>query len=92
MEIIFEILFDLAFEGSIEAISSKKVPKVIRYLLIFLIVGFISAIILMLLICGTMMIMGSSKVAGILFVALGIVFLVSAIHKARQIYLKHKDM
>ncbi len=41
MELIFEILFDLIVEGSVEALGEKKVPLVLRILAaLFLIVVF----------------------------------------------------
>lgn len=35
MEIVFEILIELILEGTMEASKNKKVPKIIRYPLIF---------------------------------------------------------
>ena len=41
MELIFEILFDLIVEGSVEALGEKKVPLVLRIMAaLFLIVVF----------------------------------------------------
>ena len=50
MDFLFEAIIELILEGSFEASKSSKVPKLIRYFLIFLITLFYLSIIGFLLI------------------------------------------
>lgn len=52
MELIFEILLELVFEGSVEISKNKKVSKWIRYPLIFIICLFFLSVFSLLIFTG----------------------------------------
>ncbi len=85
MDLFFETLFDLILEGSFEASKSKKVPKPIRYILIFLISLIYIVIIGFLFYFG---IVGLSKnlLAGIILILFGLLFLILSIIKFKKTY------
>ena len=90
MDLIFEIIFELIVEGSIEISSNKKISKFIRYPLIFLIVLFFGSIIFMLLyfgICG----INKNLPMSLVLIALGLFFLIGSIIKFKKIYLEKKE-
>ncbi len=82
-----ECILELALEGSVYASTNKKVPKVIRYPLIALIVLFFLAVILLIFFVGILLIKQNIW-AGICMVAIGIAMLISSVLKFREIYLR----
>ena len=82
MELLFEIILDLIFEGSIEIIKSRKVSKWIRYPLIAILSIFIMAVIGLLGFVGITMIVSKDIYAvlgGLLFILFDIILIVSGI-------------
>lgn len=89
MDVLFEIILELIFEGGIEISSNKKISKWIRYPLIFIIALFFMAIIFLLIFIG-IKILKSSLLVGIVCIALGISFLIGSVLKFRKLYLLKK--
>lgn len=87
MEIIFEILIELILEGTVEASKNKKIPKVVRYPLIFIIVLLFIGVIGLVLFTGILAYQKINRICGILFIIISVVLLISSIIKFRQIYL-----
>lgn len=90
MEFIFEILLDLIIEGCFEASSNKKVPKIIRYPLIALIVLFFTSVIFGIFILG--MSLWNKNIYGSLFIILlSIIMLILSIYRLKKLYLERKN-
>lgn len=87
MDFIFEILLDLIIEGCFEASSNKKIPKVIRYPLIALIVSFFISVIAGIFILGVSL--WHKDVYGSLFIIfISIILLIVAIYRLRKVYVE----
>lgn len=89
MELLFEIILDLILEGSIEASLSKKVPKIIRYLLIVLICLFFIIVILGLFIVGISF-LDKNIYASLFMICISVVMLITAIYKFKKVYIKKR--
>lgn len=87
MEFIFELIIELLLEGATEVSSNKKISKWIRYPILFLLVFFYLAIILLIIFVGILMI-ERNLIAALLFIALGIFFLIFSIKKFKSVYLE----
>lgn len=87
MEIIFEILIELILEGTVEASKNKKIPKVVRYPLIFIIVLLFIGVIGLVLFTGILAYQKINRICGILLIITATVLVISSIIKFRQIYL-----
>lgn len=90
MEFIFELILELALEGSIEASKNTKLPKPIRYFFICLIVLFFTAVIGIVFLTG-ILIFKDNLVAGLVIMAIGIFLLAASVMKFKKVYLKKKD-
>ena len=92
MDFLFELLFELIAEGTVELSKSIRVPKYIRYPLIGIIVLFFAAVIAVLLIAGLVS-LGENLLFGVILIALALFMLVMGIVKFRKTYLirKHKE-
>lgn len=91
MEFMFEILLELILEGTFEISKSKKVPKIIRYPLIIVIILLFLGVALLIFYTGVLAYQKINKICGILFITLGIVFLVASIIKFKKMYLVKKS-
>jgi len=87
MEFIIELVLELFVEGGIEVSSNKKISKCIRYPILALLILFFSVVIFGIIILGVLM-LKENILVGILFIALGLFFLVISIHKFRKRYLE----
>lgn len=91
MDFIFEILLDLIIEGCFEASTNKKVPKIIRYPLIALIVLFFISIIAGIFILGISLL--DKNIYGSLFIiAISIILIIVAIYRLRKIYIERENI
>lgn len=90
MENLFEILFDLIAEGSVEIASDKRVIKFIRYPLIALIILFFSAVIIGLIVLGIIIALQKSVVGGLFILAVGLLLLVLSLINIGGIHIKSK--
>ena len=90
MEFIIELKLELFIEGGIEAAQSSKVPKVIRYPLLAIIVLAFIAITGIIILLGVSL-LNDNKFGGILFILLGLFMLIFTIIKLRKMYLKRKN-
>lgn len=86
MEYIFEFIFELLFECGIEASSNKKVPKLIRYPLIVLIVSFFAAVIGLLFVMG-LLLWKKNIFVSIFLIILSFVMLFGSINKFKSVYI-----
>lgn len=89
MELIFEFIVELLFEGIGEASQNKKIGKFIRYPLIALIVLFFAAFILLFVFIGVS-ILKDNMIGGILIIAFAILFLILSIKKFKETYIEKK--
>ncbi len=89
MEYVIEAVLDLVLELGIEASKNKKVPKIIRWLLIGLIMFLFIGVIGMVLFAGVLVLL-QDIIGGIILIAIGIIMLISAITKFKKIYIKKK--
>lgn len=90
MDFLFELLFDLIAEGTVELSKSRKVPKCIRYPLIAIIVLFFACIIAVLLIVGVTSLDESPVLAAILIIS-ALFMLIAGIIKFRKTYLTRNN-
>lgn len=89
MEIIFEFLLELLFEGSIEISKSRKVPKYIRYPLIGILSLLFLAVIGLVILAGVLY-LKENILAGILLILLGALLPIMAGLKLWKAYLARK--
>ena len=87
MELIFEFIIELLFEGVVEASQNKKISKFIRYPLIALIILFFTAFILLFVFMGVS-ILKDNIIGVILILLFTIVFLVLSINKFKETYIE----
>lgn len=90
MDLIFEILLDLIIEGCIETSSNKKVPKVIRYPLIVLIVSFFLSVIFGLAFIGIFL-WSKNIYASSFIILVSLILLTAAIYRLKKIYMKREN-
>lgn len=90
MEFIFEFICELILEGSIDVSSNKKISKLIRYPLIFLIVIFFLSVIGLILFLGIIL-FNKNIIASLFVICVGVVLLISSIIKFRKIYIKKEN-
>ena len=91
MEFIFEMVLELILEGTLEISKNRKVPKIIRYPLIFFIVLLFLGVILLIFYTGVLAHQKINKICGIIFISIGIIFFVVSIVKFKKLYLKKKS-
>lgn len=89
MDLIFEIVFEILLEGSLEISSNKKISKWIRYPAIILLISFFSIIIFGLIFVGIKS-LNNNLVMGIFLIALGLFFLIGIIVNIKKNYVKVK--
>ena len=82
-------MIDLILEGSIEVSKSKKVPKLIRYILILLVVLFFVGVIGLILYIGICT-LEENILYGIIVILFGLFLLTLSIFRFRKIYLDKK--
>lgn len=87
MEYVIETVLDLVLELGIGASKNKKVPKIIRYLLIGLIMFLFIGVIGIVLFTGVLVLF-QDIIGGIILITIGIIMLVSCIRKFMKIYIK----
>lgn len=87
MEYVIEAVLDLVLELGIGASKNKKVPKIIRYLLIGLIMFLFIGVIGIVLFTGVLVLF-QDIIGGIILIAIGIIMFVSCIRKFMKIYIK----
>ncbi len=86
MELLFEFILELIFEGSIELSKSRKIPKYIRYPLIIFIILFFIAVIGLIFLTGILSIKQNIFI-GIFFILIGLLTLIMSIIKFKKVYL-----
>lgn len=87
MDFIIELIFELIAEGTVELSKSTKVPKLIRYPLIVIIVLFVTGIFGIILFAG-LMLLKENVILGIVLIAIALLMLVMGIVKFRKGHLK----
>jgi len=90
MDILFEFLIDLAFEGTLELSTSRKVPAWIRYPLMILIALFFLAVIGLVFLVGVLM-LKEMVLVGIAFIILGVLMTFWTVRKFRRVYLEKRE-
>lgn len=89
MDFLFELLFELIAEGTVELSKSKKVPKYIRYILIGIITLFFIAAIGLVFFVG-LVVLKQNLFLGIIIIAVALFMLIMSIIKFKKTYLKNK--
>ena len=89
MELIFEFIVELLFEGIGEASQNKKISKFIRYPLIALIILLYTAFILLFVFMGVS-ILKENMIGGIIIIGFAILFLILSIKKFKETYIEKK--
>lgn len=89
MEFLFELLLELAAEGTVELSKSRKVPMPVRRLLIGIIALFGAAVIGVMLFA-SITALRDNVLLGILLLAITLFVLVMGVIKFRDTYLKKK--
>lgn len=87
MDLIYEIILEIIFEGTLELSSNKKVPKFIRYPLIFILFLLISIIIVGIFILG-ISIYNENAIISLILLISSIALLNGAINKFKNLYLE----
>jgi len=90
MDFIFELLFELIAEGTVELSKSVKVPKFIRYPLIAIVILFFVGVIGLMVFAG-LAAFQENVILGIALIAIALLILVMGIVKFRITYLKKKN-
>ena len=90
MDELIEFILELLLEGTVELSSNRKVPKYIRYPLIFLITLFFLVLIIGIFIIGILLI-DENILVGLLFIVLSIIFGIGSIKKFKKLYLQKKN-
>lgn len=88
MDILFEFLFELVFEGMMETAKSKKVPMVIRIIAGVLVSAFLLAVIGVIVLVGILSFKDNKPFSVIMFI-LAIIFTIALILKIVK-YIKKK--
>lgn len=91
MELLFEILVEFLVEGTIEISKNKKVPKMIRYPLLVLIIVLFIGVIFLIFLTGVLAYQRINKIVGLFFILIGILFLIASIVKFHKVYVKRKN-
>lgn len=87
MEILFEFIFELLFEGSVEVAKSRKAPRWIRYPIIALLSLCIIAVVLLFFVLGIFLIIKNESYSlflGLVFLIIDVLFVVSIIKKIKE--------
>lgn len=90
MEVIFEILFELAFEGMIELGTNIKVPKYIRFPVLAVIILFFIGIISGMTVLGITL-LKDDLFFGILMIGVAIFFLIGMVVAGYKYYRNRKS-
>ncbi len=91
MEYIIELLLELVLEGMMEASKRDRLPQGLRYLLITLLSLFFVGIIGILFFIGRITIQ-DNIIVGLLFLLLGISFLIASILKFKNVYFRKENV
>lgn len=91
MEFLLEILLELILEGTFEISKNNKVSKFIRYPFVVFIILLFLGVTLLIIFTGILAYQKINKLCGILFIILGIFFLIASIVKFKKIYLIKKS-
>ena len=83
MEFIFELVFELLFEGGMEVTSNRKVSKWIRYPLLAIFTLIFGGIIFLIVFMGVSS-LENTIIGGLFIIGLGIFMLIACIYKFRQ--------
>ena len=90
MDLLLEFILELILEGSIEISSNKKIPKWIRYPLIFIITALFLTIIIGILFLGMYM-SKENILLSILLIIISIFLLIGSIKKLKDMYIEKKE-
>lgn len=86
MDLIFEFILELLFEGGVEITKDKKISKWIRYPILAIIILFFGLVIIGLTILGIKFLLDGDILVGILFIGLALFFLIGSIYKLKKTY------
>ena len=91
MELLIEFLVDLILEGSIEISEDEKMPKWIRYICLTIVTVVFGLVIIGLFILGIYI--GKENIyAGIFFIIIAFILLISAIIKFEKKYIQKRNL
>lgn len=88
MEFLFELLTEIILEGTIMGSQSKVVPRPVRILLLFFMVGFY---VFMIAVFGIILFRCGNTGVRVLLIGVELLFLWFVIHTVRKFYKKWKE-
>ena len=88
MDIIFEFVFELIFQESIDSSKNKNFPKPLRFFLIFLIALVYVSVLGLAMWAGVCEILDKNIIEGIAIILMGLFISVVCILRFRKIYLE----
>lgn len=91
LDFLFELVFEIIFEGSIEIGKNRKISKWIRYPLIILVTSFILGIILLLLYLGIKS-LSDNIFVGLFLISFSFIFLYFGYKKYKEYYLSRNNV
>lgn len=80
MEFIFEFLFELILEGTIELGTSRRVPPVVRILALLVVMAVFGGLTVLLVVVGISMLQENNIPAAVFFFAIGALILSGAVY------------
>lgn len=86
MEFIFELILELALDGTVEVVQDRKVPKYIRYPLLAILALLFLAVIGLIIFAG-IMVLEENILVGVFLILLGLLLFVVSIIQFRKTYL-----
>lgn len=80
MDLLFELLFEIIIEGSLEIGTSRKIPLPLRILALLVIVTIFGGIAILLFLCGYNALQERKTAAGILFLVVGLGIVIGSVY------------
>ena len=90
MEFLMELILEIILEGTIEVSKSKKIPKFVRFLAIFMVLLFFILVIGLIILAGILFLKKSIMV-GVCLILLDLFLAITSILKFFKIYLLKLD-
>lgn len=91
VDFIFELLFEIIFEGALEVSSHKKVPMPLRVLALFVFLLIYGFILVWMFLLGYEAAKSGSTGAAVMMYIVDALLLVAVIHMIRKQFKKHRE-
>ena len=83
MDLLFEFIFDAAFNGAVSAAGNRKLPAAARYLILTLIMLVFAAVFFFVFLAGALLLKEGNYAAGVLILLLGAFMVFMSVRKFR---------